>query len=214
MKNNLTELVFILDKSGSMAHLVGDTVGGFNGMVEKQKRVDGECLVTTVLFSDGSRIIHDRKRLCDIAPLTEQDYAVGGGTALLDAIGDTIRHIGEIHKYARPEDVPAHTMVVITTDGMENQSRKYTYSGIKKLVEQKKEQGWEFVFLGANMDAISAAESIGISADRAANFHADSFGVAAMDDDICDLISLLRGDGTVDSGWKKNTEADYRNRKK
>lgn len=214
MKKGLTELVFILDESGSMAPLVGDTVGGFNGMLEKQKRTEGECFVTTVLFNDTDKIIHDRVALSEIQPLTFDDYVPCGTTALLDAIGNTVQHIAQIHKYARNEDVPEHTMFVITTDGMENASRKYEKADIKRLIEKQKECGWEFVFLGANIDAISTAKSIGITEDRAVDFVPDSKGIAARDDDVNDLICLLRGGKAVGGGWKANTEADFQKRGK
>lgn len=193
MKKGLTELVFILDKSGSMSGLESDTVGGFNSMIEKQKRIDGECFVTTVLFSDDSVIVHDRMPLCEMKPLIDDDYVPCGSTALLDAVGNTIHHIEQIHKYARIDDVPEHTMFVITTDGMENASRKYSYNDIKRLVENKKKCGWEFVFFGANIDTISTAESIGISRNKASSFVATSAGIAERDEEICDLICMLRG---------------------
>ncbi len=214
MKKGFTELVFILDKSGSMAHLVSDTVGGFNSMIEKQKRMEGECLVTTVLFNTANAIVHDRKPLREMKPLTPDDYVPCGGTALLDAVGSTVHHIEQIHKYARREDVPEHTMFVITTDGMENASRRYTHDSVKRLIKAKKECGWEFVFLGANIDAVSTAESIGISYDRAADFVADPMGVAVMDDDVGDLLCMLRGGETVGSDWKQNIDADFKMRGK
>lgn len=193
MKKGLTELVFILDKSGSMSGLESDTVGGFNSMIEKQKRIDGECFVTTVLFSDDSVLVHDRMPLSEMIPLTHDDYVPCGSTALLDAVGSTIHHIEQIHKYARREDVPEHTMFVITTDGMENASHKYSYNDIKRLIENKKKCGWEFVFFGANIDTIKAAESMGISRDKASSFVATSAGIAERDEEICDLICMLRG---------------------
>ena len=193
MKKGLTELVFILDKSGSMAGLEGDTIGGFNSMIEKQKRIEGECFVTTVLFNDSSVIVHDRMPLGEMKPLIDDDYLPCGSTALLDAVGSTIHHIEQIHKYARREDVPEHTMFVITTDGMENASHKYSYNDIKRLIENKKKCGWEFVFFGANIDTIKAAESIGISRNKASSFVATSAGIAERDEEICDLICMLRG---------------------
>ena len=193
MKKGLTELVFILDKSGSMAGLESDTVGGFNGMIEKQKRIEGECLVTTVLFNNTNVMVHDRKPLCEMPPLTCDDYVPCGMTALFDAVGSAIRHIAKIHKYAREEDVPEHTMFVITTDGMENASTKYNREDVKYLIEEKKNRGWEFVFFGANIDSASTAESMGISRNKASNFVATSKGIAERDDEICDLICMLRG---------------------
>lgn len=155
MKNNVTEIVFILDRSGSMSGLERDTIGGFNSMIEKQKKQKGKCYVSTVLFDNVSEVIHDRIELEKIKPMTEEDYTVRGCTALLDAIGDAVKHIGNIHKYAREEDVPGHTMFVITTDGMENASHKYDYKEIKRIIERQKEKyGWEFLFIGANIDSI------------------------------------------------------------
>ncbi|MBQ5567762.1 MAG: VWA domain-containing protein, partial [Oscillospiraceae bacterium] len=177
MKNDLTELVFILDKSGSMSGLEGDTVGGFNSMIERQKKEAGSALVTTVLFSNESVTVHDRVDVREIEKLTEKDYRVGGCTALLDAIGEAVRHVSDVHRYIRPEDIPAKTMFVITTDGMENASRAYTYDEVQRMVKHEQEKyGWEFLFLGANMDAISAARSFGIRADRAVRYRSDSAG--------------------------------------
>ena len=169
--NNTTELVFILDKSGSMGGMERDTIGGFNSMIEKQKQVEGKAYVSTVLFSSHSEVLHDRKDLGEIEPLTEKDYQVGGMTALLDAVGGAIKHISNVHKYIRPEDVPARTMFVITTDGMENMSREYSHKQIKKMIKEKEEKhGWEFIFVAANIDAGEVAESIGISRGRAINY--------------------------------------------
>ena len=158
MKKNLTEIVFILDRSGSMSGLEADTVGGFNAMIAKQKKEPGEALISTVLFDDESVVIHDRVPVQNIAPMTERDYYVRGCTALLDAIGGAIHHIGNVHKYARTEDVPEHTLFVITTDGMENASRRYDSERVKQMIErQKARHGWEFLFLGANIDAVETA---------------------------------------------------------
>ena len=171
MENKVTELVFILDKSGSMEGLEKDTIGGFNAMIKKQKEVEGKVYVSTILFSDDSKVLHDRKTLEEIEPLTEKDYEVGGMTALLDAIGGAVKHISNIHKYARQEDVPAHTTFVITTDGFENASKKYTSKQIKEMIGRyQKEQGWEFLFLAANIDAVETAESIGIEKEHAVNY--------------------------------------------
>ena len=162
MKKNALELVFILDKSGSMHGLEKDTVGGFNSVIDEQKKLDGEVLVTTVLFSNSSERVHDRVGIGKIAPMTEEDYRVGGCTALLDAVGETVEHIEKIHKYIRDEDVPESTMFVITTDGLENASRKYSGKQIKKMIEKKKEEGWKFIFLASNIDVNAVGEDIGI----------------------------------------------------
>ena len=165
MKNNITELVFILDRSGSMSGLEADTIGGFNSLIEKQRRQDGECYVSTILFDNDSQVLHDRVRLADVKPMTDRDYTVRGCTALLDAIGGAIRHIAHIHKYARPKDVPEHTVFVITTDGMENASRHYDAERVKRMIEHEKEKyGWEFLFLAANIDAVQTAKRYGIDA--------------------------------------------------
>ena len=178
MKKNLTEIVFILDRSGSMSGLEADTIGGFNSMIEKQRKADGEALVSTVLFDNMSEVIHDRVDIRDIKSMTDRDYTARGCTALLDAIGGAIHHIGNVHKYARKEDVPEHTLFVITTDGMENASRRYDSEKIKKMIERQKEKyGWEFLFLGANIDAVETAKHFGIGADRAVNYHSDHNGM-------------------------------------
>ena len=178
MKNNITELVFILDRSGSMSGFEDDTVGGFNATVEKQKEKEGKVYVSTVLFDNDCEVIHDRADINEIKPMTRNDYQVGGCTALLDAIGNAIHHIGNIHKYSRPEDVPEHTIFIITTDGMENASRKYSSDKIKaKIKRQTEKYGWEFVFLAANIDAVETAEHIGIRRDRAANYRQTGDGV-------------------------------------
>ena len=177
MKKNLTELVFILDRSGSMQGLEGDTIGGFNAMLEKQKKEPGEAYVSTVLFDDQTEVLHDRMELGKVRPITDKEYYVRGCTALLDAVGGAIHHIGNIHKYARPEDVPEHTLFVITTDGMENASRRYSAWQVKEMIQgQKEKYGWEFLFLGANIDAVETAGHLGIAPDRAVNYHCDSEG--------------------------------------
>ena len=177
MKKNLTELVFILDRSGSMSGLERDTIGGFNAMIEKQKKQDGECIVSTVLFDDECQVIHDRVFLDKIQPMTEEDYYVQGCTALIDAIGGAIHHIGNVHKYARPEDVPENTIFIITTDGCENASRRYSSDRVKHMIERQKSKfGWEFLFIGANIDAVETAKRYGIDQDRAVNYRADAQG--------------------------------------
>lgn len=174
MKKNLTEIVFILDRSGSMRGLEGDTIGGFNAMIEKQKKEPGEALISTILFDNVSEVIHDRVPVQQVAPMTDGDYFVRGCTALLDAISGAIHHIENVHKYAREEDVPEHTLFVITTDGMENASRSYDSERVKRMIERRKEEDdWEFLFLGANIDAVETAKRFGIGADRAVNYHAD-----------------------------------------
>ena len=181
MKKNLTELVFILDRSGSMAGLEADTIGGFNAMLEKQRGEPGEALISTVLFDNETEVIHDRLPLDRVPALTEKDYYVRGCTALLDAVGGAIHHIGNVHRYARAEDVPEKTLFVITTDGMENASRRYTYEKVKSMIQRQREQyGWEFLFLGANIDAAREAARFGIRSDCAADSHADSSGTEAV----------------------------------
>ena len=215
MKKNLTELVFILDRSGSMAGLESDTIGGFNGMLEKQRREPGAALVSTVLFDNVSQVLHDRVPLSKVAPLTDRDYTVRGCTALLDAIGGAIHHIGNIHKYARPEDVPEHTLFVITTDGMENASRQYTGDRVRAMIQRQKEKyGWEFLFLGANFDAVQTAGRFGIGADRAVNYHADSQGTQLNYQVLSDAIGAVRASQPLSAGWKQRIEQDYEERKK
>ena len=214
MKKNLTEMVFILDKSGSMSGLEADTIGGFNGMIEKQKKEEGEALVSTVLFSDESHVIHDRVDLQKIEPMTDRQYYVGGCTALIDAIGGAIHHIGNVHKYAREEDKPEHTIFVITTDGMENASREYSYERVKKMVERQKEKyGWEFLFLGANIDAIETAGRFGINADRAANYNCDSEGTALNYEVLAETVCEMRVcEKPIGAKWKRRIDEDYRRR--
>ena len=215
MKNNITELVFILDCSGSMHGLEKDTVGGFNSMIEKQKREAGECFVSTVLFDNESRVVHDRVKLSEISPMTERDYCVGGCTALLDAVGGAVRHIGNIHKYARRSDVPENTVFVIITDGMENASCRYTADDIKKLIErQKKEYGWEFLFLGANIDAVATASRYGIGADRAVNYNCDSEGTRLNYEVTGEAISAMRAGAAMPCNWKKRIDEDFKKRKR
>ena len=194
MKNNCTELVFILDRSGSMAGLESDTIGGFNAMIEKQTKTEGTCWASTVLFSDRSTVIHDRLPL--------------------DAIGDAVRHIGNIHKYARAEDIPEHTMFVITTDGMENASHRYGSDEVKKLIERKKEEGWEFLFLGANIDAVETAKRFGIDEDRAVNYHSDTAGTALNYEVLSEAVSSVRASVPLGRKWKARIDEDFQRRKK
>ena len=213
MKKNLTEMVFILDRSGSMAGLEADTIGGFNGMIERQKQVDGEALVSTVLFSDTSTVIHDRVDLRRIEPMTNLQYFVGGCTALIDAIGGAIHHIGNVHKYAREEDRPEKTIFVITTDGMENASRRYTSDQVKAMVErQKAKYGWEFLFLGANIDAVETAARFGINEDRAVTFHNDRQGQALNYAEVGAAMCTVRMHAPLSGAWKQKIEEDYRSR--
>ena len=208
-KNNVTELVFILDRSGSMAGLEADTIGGFNAMIEKQKKQDGECYVSTVLFNDRSRVVHDRAKLSHIRPMTDDDYVVGGCTALIDALGDSIHHIGNVHKYAREEDVPQHTAFVITTDGMENASRRYTSDKVKAMIQRQKEKyGWEFLFIGANIDAVETARAYGISEDRAVNYRADNKGTRVLYETVSDAVGCVRASAPLSRCWSRSIEED------
>lgn len=209
MKTNVTELVFILDRSGSMHGLEADTLGGFNSMLEKQKNEEGEAYVSTVLFNDHSAVIHDRVDIRNVEPMTREQYQVYGCTALLDAVGGAIHHIGNIHKYARAEDVPAKTLFVIITDGMENASHKYSLSKVKKMIERQKEKhGWEFLFLGANIDAVSTAGAMGIGEDRAVKYCCDEQGTALNYDAIGKVASCLRKNLSVPGSWKREIERD------
>ena len=214
MKKNLTELVFILDRSGSMAGLEADTIGGFNAMINKQRAEEGEAFVSTVLFDNETQVVHDRMPLERVSKLTQKEYFVRGTTALLDAIGGAIHHIANIHTYAREEDIPEHTLFVITTDGMENASRRYTHEEVKRMIEREKSQyGWEFIFLGANIDAIATAGRFGIMADRAANFHSDSDGTRLNYDVLSDAVSAVRANAPLGAGWKARIDEDYARRK-
>lgn len=214
MENNITELVFILDRSGSMAGLESDTIGGFNSLIKKQKAESGECYVSTVLFDNISEVLHDRVRLSAIPPMTEKDYCTRGCTALIDAIGGAIRHIRNIHKYARPEDVPTHAMFVIITDGYENASRIYDSDTVKAMIEeQKKEHGWEFLFIGANIDAVETAKNFGINAERAVDYHADAKGTAVVYETVSRAVCDFREAVPLQSDWDGKIEEDFRNRK-
>lgn len=213
MNQNLTELVFILDRSGSMHGLETDTVGGFNSMIEQQRGKDGDVFVSTVLFNTVSEVLYDRVKLEDVTEMTEAQYQVGGCTALLDAVGGAIHHIGNVHKYARSEDVPAHTLFVITTDGMENASRSYSYETVRTMIERQKERyGWEFLFLGANIDAAAEAGRLGIARDRAVRFHADKRGMARNFEGVADAVCELRMRGEIRKNWKDAIEQDFESR--
>ena len=215
MKKNLTEIVFILDRSGSMAGLEDDTIGGFNAMIEKQKGEPGEAYVSTVLFDNERDVIHDRVDIQEIPPMTRKEYYVRGCTALLDAVGKAIHHIGNVHKYAREEDRPEKTLFVITTDGMENASREYNYAKVKRMIERQKEKyGWEFLFLGANIDAAKEAARFGIDADRAANYHADTLGTAVIYEAVGEAVCSVRASRPMSAAWKADVERDYQSRKK
>ena len=214
MKKNLTELVFILDRSGSMGGLESDTIGGFNSMIEKQKKEEGEALVTTVLFDNEIETLHDRVPLSKIEKMTDKDYYVRGCTALIDAIGYSVEHIAEIHKYAREEDVPEHTMFVITTDGMENASRKFSSQEVKKMIEQKKEADkWEFLFIGANIDSVETAKQFGISEDRAVNYRADKKGTNVLYAAVERAVGCVRKSAPLKADWSAEITEDYESRK-
>ena len=216
MKKNLTELVFILDRSGSMAGLEADTIGGFNAMTQKQRKEPGEALVSTVLFDNETQVIHDRVPLEKVPALTQKEYYVRGCTALLDAVGGAIHHIGNVHKYAREEDRPEKTLFVITTDGMENASRRYTYDKVKAMIEHQREKyGWEFLFLGANIDAAREAARFGIRADRAANYHADHIGTEVIYEAVSEAVCQVRSCAApLSADWKRKIDADYKVRSK
>ena len=214
MKTNRTELVFILDRSGSMSGLESDTIGGYNAMLEKQKKEAGEATVTTVHFDDKYELLHDRIDLKGIAPITDREYYVRGCTALLDAIGKTIQKIANVQKHTSPENRADKVLFVITTDGYENASREYSYDQIRRMVEREKtEYDWEFLFLGANIDAISTARRFGIGADRAVNYHADSAGTRLNYDAVGKAVSAVRAGHPLSAEWRKDIDADYRGRK-
>ena len=215
MKKNLTELVFILDCSGSMAGLENDTIGGFNAMLKRQRGKTGEAYVTTVLFANDMRIVNDRQTIDRVEPLDSRKYRVGGCTALYDAVGLTVDHIAHIHRYSRKEDRPEKTVFVITTDGMENASRKYTLQQVKqKIDEEKKKYGWEFIFLGANIDAESVAEDMGIDRTNAVNYCCDSEGTAVNFEAVGAAISSVRETKNLDPRWRMPIDRDYTQRKR
>ena len=212
--NNITELVFILDRSGSMGGLESDTIGGFNSLIEKQRKQDGGCFVTTVLFDNELETLHDRVELADITPLTDDDYTARGCTALIDAIGSTIEHIGRIHKYARSEDVPERTMFVIMTDGLENASRRFSSCKVKKMIEKRKEaDGWEFLFIGANIDAVETARHFGINDDRAVNYHADGKGTSVVYETVAKAVGAVRSRKALKADWCAEIDEDFKSRK-
>ncbi len=210
----LTEIVFLLDSSGSMRGLEADTIGGFNTMIDKQKKESGQALISTVLFDTKTKVIHDRVSIDDIKEMTQSDYLALGSTALLDAIGNSVKHIQTIHKYIRKEDVPQKTLFIITTDGMENASKHYNYESIKSLIEnQQKNAGWEFIFLGANIDATQEARRFGIDESRAANYHSDSQGTDLNFNVLSEAITCLRQTAKLDASWKNRIDKDYKSRK-
>ncbi len=207
MKKNLTEIVFILDNSGSMSGLEKDTIGGFNSLINKQRSEEGEAVVSAVLFNTTSKVIYDRVPLDEVKPMTESDYVTMGCTALFDAVGGAIHHIGNVHKYARNEDVPEKTIFVITTDGMENASRMYSSNKVKRMVErQKSRYGWEFIFLAANIDAAETASGIGICQERAVNYKADSDGTQLLYSSVSEAISCARTGSPLGRGWRKKLD--------
>lgn len=215
MKTDLTELVFILDRSGSMSGLESDTIGGYNAMLKKQQQEPGEATVTTVLFDDEYQLLHDRINIKGISPITEKEYFVRGTTALLDTIGKTIHKIHNAQQHTSPEHRADKVLFVIITDGMENASREYSYAQVKQLVERQKETyGWEFIFLGANIDAIATAATFGISADRAANYHADSQGTQLNYEAVGCAVSEFRTSRQISDRWKARIDEDFKKRGK
>ena len=212
---NLTELVFIIDKSGSMSELEGDTIGGFNSLIKKQKKEEGDALVSVVFFNDNQDVVLDRVDINKVKELTEDDYVCMSCTALLDAVGDSIKHIRNIHKYARKEDIPEKTVFVIMTDGLENASEKYRYHDVKRLIERAKEESnWEFLFLGANIDAIGEAKNLGIEEDYAVEFCCDEKGIELNYEAVSDAVKMMRCcDEKLSGDWKRNIEKDLKNRK-
>ena len=204
MKKGLTELVFILDRSGSMAGMEEDLLGGFNSMIEKQKQEEGEAVVTTVLFSNDAERFHDRVPLEKVKPMTERDYRVGGCTALLDTIGDTIAHIQDVHRYIREEDRPEHTVFLITTDGLENASRRHSSREVKKTIRSLEEDGWKFVFVAANIDAVETAESIGISKQMSANYCKSKAGTRNLFRAMGAVASMVRKDEEISADWAES----------
>lgn len=215
MKKDLTEMVFILDRSGSMSGLEGDTIGGFNTMIEKQKKLEGEAYVSTVLFNNRSVVLHDRVPVQKIEPLTENDYFPSGCTALIDALGSAIHHISLVHKYAREEDVPEKTMFVIMTDGLENASHRYNADQVREMVKEKQEKnGWEFLFLGANIDAVETASHYGIRRDRSVNFMHDSQGIEESMTSVSYAAEQFRVCREIAPNWKESCENDYNKRNK
>lgn len=213
-KAKLTELVFILDRSGSMEGLVDDTIGGFNSLINKNKELDDRCIVSTVLFDDITEVIHDRVDIKKINKLTRKEYYTRGCTALVDAIGLGIHHIGNVHKYARPEDRPDKTMFVIITDGMENASHIYTREKLMNMIRRQEEKyGWEFLFIGANIDAVETAKVYGIREERAVNYHADKIGTDVVYRNLACATVNIRSNNEVGDNWRKEIDDDFKGRK-
>lgn len=210
----MTELVFILDRSGSMSGLEKDTIGGFNSMLEKQRREPGDAVIFTVLFDNEIEVVHDRVAIADVTKLTDKEYFVRGSTALLDAVGWTVHHIGNVHKYARKEDIPERTLFIITTDGMENSSYRYSYDKICNMIKHKKEcYGWEFLFIGANIDAAEEAGRFGIDESMSANYHSDEIGTALNYEVISEAITCVRAcKAPLSADWKRRIDEDYMRR--
>ncbi|NLC43935.1 MAG: VWA domain-containing protein [Clostridiales bacterium] len=213
MRKGLTELVFILDRSGSMSGLESDTIGGYNALLEKQKKEAGEAIITTVLFDDKYELLHDRISLKGVKAITDKDYFVRGTTALLDAIGKTINKIGNAQKHTAENEQAEHVLFVITTDGLENSSREFNLKTVRQLVERQKEKyGWEFLFLGANIDAIDTAGQFGIAKERAVNYHADSEGTELNYEILSKAVSRFRTSHSVSEDWKDEIDADFKKR--
>ena len=210
--NGITELVFILDRSGSMCGLESDTIGGFNAMLEKQRQSGSSVLISTVLFSNESKVLHDRCPIPEVPALTEKDYEVGGCTALLDAIGGAVKHIRKVHRYIRSEDVPVRTLFVITTDGMENASHRFTAEQVRSLIEEQKARGWEFLFLGANIDAVETARCFGIGENRASNYMNDSRGLKKTYESVAKACCFFAADGDIGDAWDDEVRRDYEKR--
>ncbi len=215
MKEDRTELVFILDRSGSMSGLESDTIGGFNAMLAKQKQEPGDAIVTTVLFDDQYELLHDRIPIRGVSPITEREYHVRGTTALLDAVGKTIHKIGNVQKNTREDERASKVLFVITTDGLENASREYSVLKVREMIQrQKSKYHWEFIFLGANIDAVATAGQFGIHRDRAVNYHADTIGMNLNYEAVNLAVSRVRSGENLDSTWKQALERDFQEREK